>query len=331
MNIFIKAFILHKCATRHKLVLHEIQLEMAYLYLILRYIQTKQDMNENDRLSINNDFTRLMKEYPVILADITRFKCSNKNDKNYYQHQLCNTKGILSYIFQFLDLQSLIQCSLVHSIWLYDSFDPNSIYFYKLKPKCIKRMKKSWIERLSKIQSIVIDGYDFNTFLKCNIDNAKTKTIENFISTLKNLKTIKLVLNLYGLGFKELELLNNLLVKKLQPTMEKFVKIVQLNLNFPGCHDHRRYHDTDSQTVQNQAAQTLFGSSINCKKITAKNALFVEPDKTFGKITTSQEFQENMVLNVELLIDVLLVGKGRILTIVYNITMMKLVLPVYLL
>ena len=50
----------------------------------------------------------------------------NDNQSNY--EKVFNIKDLVIKTFQYLDLQSLLQCSLVNIAWLYDSYNPVSLY-----------------------------------------------------------------------------------------------------------------------------------------------------------------------------------------------------------
>ena len=78
---------------------------------------------------------KLAKEYQKTTTYITSI---NDND-DYYQCLVFNTDDLMSCIFQFLSdfdkyimTYDLVNCSLVNSHWLYQTWNPQSIYFVSL-------------------------------------------------------------------------------------------------------------------------------------------------------------------------------------------------------
>ena len=74
------------------------------------------------------------KEYQELTTYINN---NNDNDNDSYstsnsQCRLLNASDLMCTIYQYLEFSDLIQCSLVNSNFLYDSFNPNSIYYAKL-------------------------------------------------------------------------------------------------------------------------------------------------------------------------------------------------------
>ena len=294
MNIFTQLFILYKCVTANPLILNKLVVQFKFSFIehliyqgLQDFVRLYRDYDENDRcrLSVTNAYNTLMQEFPQTLMTITQFKCS-KNDSTdyYYQYKLFNTQGMLSYMFQFLDLQSLIQCSFANSIWLYDAFDPNSIYHYNYKPSSfqIATMKRRWFDRLSKVQYLVIN---------CDLTNFSiAEKIEPFFLSLKNVKKTKLIINLNSCSIQKLRLLNNLLVQK-KSKIHQSATIIQLNL---GGYDQSLREQTDPRKqAQDQMCHALFRQSIHSKDITLKNVTFIKPHEIFGKINTAQQLKQN--------------------------------------
>ena len=116
----------------------------------------KKFRGQTSTVSINEAYNGLKDHFPCLFSHITQFKHS-KNNKNHYQHKLFNTDGIIPILFQFLDLASLTKCSLVHSIWLYHSFNPISIYYFVANGNNLRCMNNIWSHRLSKIQALRIN------------------------------------------------------------------------------------------------------------------------------------------------------------------------------
>ena len=123
------------------------------------YVRIFRD--RTDDKSVKQAYDALNEHFHDIFTHITQFEYL-ENGKNYWQHKLWNVEGIIPCIFQYLDLRSLIQCSYVHSIGLYHSFDPNSIYYFHASGYYLRRLNKIWIHRLSRIQALKM-RHVFNT------------------------------------------------------------------------------------------------------------------------------------------------------------------------
>ena len=136
-------------------------LELLKKHGLKEYMRKFRDQT-NDK-SIKQAYDALNEHFHHLFTRITQFEYL-KNGKNYWQHKLWNVEGIIPFIFQYLDLYKLIQCSFVHSIWLYHSFNPNSIYYFRATAYNLTRLNKIWIHRLSRIQALKIEypKYDFD-------------------------------------------------------------------------------------------------------------------------------------------------------------------------
>ena len=74
------------------------------------------------------------KEYQTIM------RCDDNNKSQYYQRLVLNADDLMCLIFQFIKLKEtftgdLINCGLVNSYWLYQTWNPNTIYYL-----CLNRL-----------------------------------------------------------------------------------------------------------------------------------------------------------------------------------------------
>ena len=186
MALFIHLLTLHKCMTKNASVAEKLGVDFPFLELLKKH-GLKEYMekfgDQTNTISIKQACDALNEHFHSLLTHITQFKCL-KNGTNYYQHKLFNTDGIVPHLFQYLDLQSLIKCSLVHSIWLYHSFNPNSIYYFETSGYFKKNVNKTWTHRLSRIQALKIDFHHFTITNK--------KGLEKLISSSKRLKRVEI-------------------------------------------------------------------------------------------------------------------------------------------
>ena len=136
---------------------------------IQQFMMTKYN-HDNDKI-ISIIFNKLITNYPNEYNLIVSFEnncipannCNDKSDKiktiasRYYENKLFNQTDLIPKIFQFLPFGSLNVCCLVNSIWLYHSYNINSIYrlngnlwldnftklnFIRLKQKHTKQKQK---------------------------------------------------------------------------------------------------------------------------------------------------------------------------------------------
>ena len=95
---------------------------------------------------IENIFNKIiLKKFVKEYNELVTFSNNNNNKKSnnnrYYQNLVFNSKDLMSTIFQHLKWQrryreefdgDLLHCSLVNSIWLYHSWNINSVYYVDL-------------------------------------------------------------------------------------------------------------------------------------------------------------------------------------------------------
>ena len=128
------------------------------------------------------------KEYQAMVTYKYKYKYNSKtNDNNinvdsksqdsqYCQTSVFNTDDLMCLIFQFVRLDEtfdgdLTACSLVNSHWLYQSWNPNSIYY-----SCLSTLVKNTVRLFamaSKNRKVYVDKSDYNN------NNYKCKNFES--------------------------------------------------------------------------------------------------------------------------------------------------------
>ena len=95
---------------------------------IAKYMTNKY--NENNRMIISSLFSKMIGKYPKEYEEIV--SCDDFGQSRYYENELFGQSDLVPQIFQFLPFESLNNCCLVNSIWLYHGYNINSVYFLNL-------------------------------------------------------------------------------------------------------------------------------------------------------------------------------------------------------
>ena len=91
--------------------------------------EEKHDSIKLRNTTITRTLSKMMHHYPTICKSITSYTEPNHT----YYHKAFNIHELVIYIFQYLnDIKSLVNCSMVDSIWLINAFHPHCTKYWEL-------------------------------------------------------------------------------------------------------------------------------------------------------------------------------------------------------
>ena len=92
--------------------------------------EQKNNVIKTHNLIITKTLSKIMCHYPKLYQSLTSY--NTKNDQTYY-HKVFNINELVIYIFQYFnDIESIINCSMIDSIWLINAFHSNCTKYFKL-------------------------------------------------------------------------------------------------------------------------------------------------------------------------------------------------------
>ena len=156
-NTFTQAFVIHRVVRNTKIAKSLLFLldedEKDVICTILEYGIKEYMMNhynpDNDIPIINDVFYRIVSTFPQRYHSIVSYNNRSHYNNNFRNYKLLfKQHDLVCCIFQYLDrrrLKSLINCSLVDSIWLFNSFDPKS--FTKIEYNVCNLLKNNYYTR----------------------------------------------------------------------------------------------------------------------------------------------------------------------------------------
>ena len=187
-NTFTQAFIIHRVVQNTTIaksvlflldedetdVISKIQDYGIKEYMINHYNQ------DNDIAIINDVFHRIISTFPQHYHSIVSY-----NNRSHYNNKFRNYKllfkqnYLICSIFQYLDKiypKSLIKCSLVDSIWLFNSFDPKSFAKLECNMAMSRLLRNNYYtskhiwQRFRNIECLILfahirDPFDKNAFV----------------------------------------------------------------------------------------------------------------------------------------------------------------------
>ena len=85
--------------------------------------------------TISSVLATFINQYPNECELVTKLKSQSiaNEDQNYYQRKLFNQNDVVPYLFQYITLTDLNNCSIVNSIWLINAYSLHSICFVDLE------------------------------------------------------------------------------------------------------------------------------------------------------------------------------------------------------
>lgn len=144
--------------------------------------EQKDTIMQTRNLIITNTLSKIMCHYPERYELITSYKTNQT-----YYHRLFNINQLVIYIFQFFnDVQSLVNCSMVDSIWLINAFHSNCIKNCTLNTFNMKNLSdyneyyrmRQWL-RFAKISTLSIQIIKPILHLRLVINNLKWINFDN--------------------------------------------------------------------------------------------------------------------------------------------------------
>ena len=183
----------------------------------IKHFMSKHFNQDNDTNIINNVFNRIILTFPQQYHSIISYDHrSYYRDSFHYYKLLFKQSDLIHYIFQYLDRngpESLINCSLVDSIWLLNAFSPKcfDLMSYNIgcltknnSHKCIRIWERfvniKWLNmKLYWRDHYFMSGHRFETssvingLKSINIEKLKKLSVETFASYTKlNRQLIKI-------------------------------------------------------------------------------------------------------------------------------------------
>ena len=154
-------------------------------------------LNENLQIRIIEIIfqTIILKKFGKEFANITTYVGNeDSKDSEHYQTLVFNTYDLMCLIFQYMEFdfdsyRDLIKCSLVNSNWLYQSWDPSSIYHFCLD-RLIVQTKEILQRKLDNMRDSDCNCTDDNI-----IDNINTTVFTSKWQRIVNAKSIDISLD----------------------------------------------------------------------------------------------------------------------------------------
>ena len=129
---------------------------------------------------LNKLIERFPNEYKLLL--------SLRKKESYYESLFWDNGDLVSFVFQYLNLETLNNCSNVNFLWCIHSFSINSIYYLDLTILCnLKDCEKERIwQRFIKAKSVF-----YNSWHICQIGFKPHEITQTFIDNYSTLKSIE--------------------------------------------------------------------------------------------------------------------------------------------
>ena len=205
----------------------------------------------------------ILKRFEKEYRNIVTYNCQ-RND--YYQRLVFNSDDLMCLIFQFVELNEmfngdLINCSLVNSHWLYQSWNPNSVHHCCLttmikntiantsnmnvskKWNNLDRILSSKWQRVVKVKSLTITLYHVDNWERLQLEYLMEK-----ISTLRNVVNLSLdIFDTYVAILKGLVYYN-------KKNIEKYLVLIR------GCNISTR--NNKFKTLELMNAQNIYISNM---------------------------------------------------------------------